>query len=147
MKDENILMVRHVILYLLLKVDGAGDGDCIAVLRQDGDMSGPVILRRVEVGPIIARVVLRPIVVNPPVPVRRPRLTRDVSHNLNFEKKFRLCRGSPLYWYRGVTVLLLGWVIWKFWNFPCKFFSLDSWLVSALSISHGGQKDTIPLLT
>jgi hypothetical protein len=75
-------------------------------------MSGPVILRRVKVGAVIARVVLRPAVVYPPVPVRRPRLTRDVSHNLNFEQKFILCRGSPLCWYKGVTVLLSGWVIW-----------------------------------
>jgi hypothetical protein len=45
-----------------------------------------------------------------------------------------------LYWYRGVTVLLPGWVIWKYWNCPCKFFSLGSWLVFALSTP-------IPLLT
>jgi hypothetical protein len=46
---------------------------------------------------------------------------------------------SRLYWYRGVTVLLPGWVIWKNWNYPCKFFSLGSWLVSALSTPNGGE--------
>jgi hypothetical protein len=46
---------------------------------------------------------------------------------------------SRLYWYRGVTVLLPGWVIWKYWNCPCKFFSLGSWLVSALSTHNGGE--------
>ncbi len=48
---------------------------------------------------------------------------------------------SRLYWYycRGVTVLLPGWVIWKYWNYPCKFFSLGSWLVSALSTPNGGE--------
>ncbi len=44
-----------------------------------------------------------------------------------------------LYWYRGVTVLLPGWVIWKYWNCPRKFFSLGSWLVSALSTPNGGE--------
>ncbi len=75
---------RQVILNLLLKVDGAGDGYGIAVLCQYRDMSRPVVLRRVEVDAVVARVVLRPAVVYPPVPVRRPRLARDVSHNLNF---------------------------------------------------------------
>ncbi len=46
---------------------------------------------------------------------------------------------SRLYWYRGVTVLLPGWVIWKYWSCPCKFFSLGSWLVSALSTPNGGE--------
>ncbi len=41
--------------------------------------------------------------------------------------------------YRGVTVLLPGWVIRKYWNYPCKFFSLGSWLVSALSTPNGGE--------
>ncbi len=35
----------------------------------------------------------------------------------------KLCR---LYWYRGVTILLPGWVIWKYWNWPSKFFSMGS---------------------
>ena len=42
-------------------------------------------------------------------------------------------------WYRGVTVLLPGWVIWKYWNCPCKFFSMGSWLVSALSTPNGEE--------
>ncbi len=50
------------------------------------------------------------------------------------------------YWYRGVTVIMPGWVIWKYWNCPCKFFSLGSWLVFALPHPIG-EKDTIPLLT
>jgi hypothetical protein len=52
-----------------------------------------------------------------------------------------------LYWYRGVTVLLPGWVIWNYWNYPCKFFSLDSWLVSALSTPNGdeGYKSSLDL--
>ncbi len=41
---------------------------------------------------------------------------------------------QPLHKYRGVTAILLsGWVIWKYWNCPWKFFSLGSWLVSELS--------------
>jgi hypothetical protein len=48
-------------------------------------------------------------------------------------------RRFRLYWYRGVTVLLPGWVIWKYWNYPCTFFSLTSWLVSALSPPNGGE--------
>ena len=44
-----------------------------------------------------------------------------------------------LYWYRGVTVLLPGGVIWKYWNCPSKFFSFGSWLVSALSIPNGEE--------
>ncbi len=40
---------------------------------------------------------------------------------------------------QSVTVLLPGWVIWKYWNCPCKFFSLGSWLVSTLSTPNGGQ--------
>ncbi len=47
---------------------------------------------------------------------------------------------SRLYWYRGVTVLLPGWVIWKYWDCPCKFFSLGCWLVSALSTPNGGER-------
>jgi hypothetical protein len=43
-----------------------------------------------------------------------------------------------LYWYRGVTVLLYG-IIWKYWNCPCKFFSLGSLLMSTLSIPNGGE--------
>jgi hypothetical protein len=46
---------------------------------------------------------------------------------------------SRLYWYRGVTVLLPGWVIRKYWNCPWKFFSLGSWLVTALSTPNGGE--------
>ncbi len=42
---------------------------------------------------------------------------------------------SPLYWNRGVTVLLPGWVIWKYWNRPSKFFSLGSWLVYAQTVN------------
>ncbi len=48
-------------------------------------MRRPVVLRRVEVGAVVARVILRPVIVYPPVPVRRPRLARDVSHNLIVE--------------------------------------------------------------
>ncbi len=44
-----------------------------------------------------------------------------------------------LYWYRSVTVLLPGWVILMYWNCPSKFFSLGSWLVSALSTPNGGE--------
>jgi len=40
---------------------------------------------------------------------------------------------------RGVTVLLPGWVIWKFWNCPCKFFSLGNWTVSAPSAPNGKE--------
>ncbi len=29
-----------------------------------------------------------------------------------------------------------------YWNYPCKFFSLDSWLVSALSTPNGGESST-----
>ncbi len=39
----------------------------------------------------------------------------------------------------GLTVLLPGWVIWKYWNCPCKFFSLGSWLVSSLSAPNGRE--------
>ncbi len=46
---------------------------------------------------------------------------------------------SRLYWYRDVTVLMPSWVIWKYWNCPCRFFSLGSWLVSALSTPNGGE--------
>jgi hypothetical protein len=42
-----------------------------------------------------------------------------------------------LYWFRGVTVPLPGWVIWKYWNCPCKFFC--NWIVSALSSPNGGE--------
>jgi hypothetical protein len=45
-----------------------------------------------------------------------------------------------LYCYRGVAVLLPGWVIWKYWNCPCKFFSLGNWLVSALSTPNEGEE-------
>jgi hypothetical protein len=52
-----------------------------------------------------------------------------------YAEKFASCLGLKcantcrLYWYRGVTVLLPGWVIWKYGNCPCKFFSsLGSWL-------------------
>jgi hypothetical protein len=54
---------------------------------------------------------------------------------LDFHVPFK----SSLYWYRGVTALLPGWVIWKYWNCPCKFLSFGSWLVSALSTPNGGE--------
>ena len=50
-----------------------------------------------------------------------------------------MCDISLLCWYRGVKVLLPVWVIWKYWNCPCKFFSLGSWLVSALSTLNGEE--------
>ncbi len=37
------------------------------------------------------------------------------------------------------SVLLPGWVILMHWNCPCKFFSLGSWLMSALSTPNGGE--------
>jgi hypothetical protein len=68
-------------------------------------------------------------------PARKPIGT--VTHN---EASKQCCgSNSRLYWYRGVTVLLPGWVIWKYWNCPCKFFSMGSWLVSALSTPNGGE--------
>ncbi len=44
--------------------------------------------------------------------------------------------GKKRYWPPTAVqrlVLLSGWAIWKYWNCPWKFFSLGSWLVSALS--------------
>ncbi len=52
---------------------------------------------------------------------------------------YDLIKKSFLYWYRGLTILQPGWVIWKYWNCPCKFFSLGSWLVSALSTPNGRE--------
>jgi hypothetical protein len=43
---------------------------------------------------------------------------------------------SRLYWF-SVKVLLPGWVIWKYWNCPCKFFCM--WIESALSTPNGGE--------
>ena len=38
---------------------------------------------------------------------------------VNMCSKFWLLHGR-LYWHRGVTVLLPGWVIWKYWNCSCE---------------------------
>ena len=65
---------------VLLEVDGAGDGDCIAVLRQHGDMRRPVILRRVEDGSVMARIVHGHVVVNFAVAIAGPLLASDVFH-------------------------------------------------------------------
>jgi hypothetical protein len=60
--------------------------------------------------------------------------------SLNFPFKQECNRIASVYnclmliwcWYIDVTVLLPGWVIWKYWNCPCKFFSLSSGLASSL---------------
>jgi hypothetical protein len=64
------------------------------------------------------------------------RICYIIYENFAIYKNFS---GSRLCWYRGVTVLLPGWVIWKYWDCPWKFFSLGSWLVSALSTPNGGE--------
>ncbi len=45
---------------------------------------------------------------------------------------------SRLYWYRGVTVLLSGWVTW-ICDLSMQISPLGGWLVSALPIHIGGE--------
>jgi hypothetical protein len=56
-------------------------------------------------------------------------------------------KSSRLYWYRGVTVLLPGWVIWKYMWFVHANLSIGR-LTSARTVDlHWGEWGSIPLLT
>ncbi len=46
----------------------------------------------------------------------------------------------PLLVQRCNGTMYMGWVIWKYWNCPFKFFYLGSWLLSALSTPNGGRR-------
>ncbi len=51
-------------------------------------------------------------------------------------------RDASIGWYRGVTVPVPGWVIWKYWNCPSKFFSLGIWLLSTPNGEEGYNSST-----
>jgi hypothetical protein len=67
----------------------------------------------------------------------------DPQHCLPYLVHFfrRLYWNLPPPLVQRCSVLLPGWVIWKYLNYPCKFFSLGSWLVSVQSTPNGEEGD------